>query len=112
MAETFNSNSVALTTTSITDAYQAPNTAGTNRALVLSCLVSNVDGVSNASITVDITDASNVKVGNIATTIVVPADASLELIANKLVLKAGQKLRATAGSANDLEVTTSVVEIT
>jgi hypothetical protein len=112
MAEAFNATSVALTTTSITDAYQAPNTAGTDRAIVLSCLVSNVDGAINSPITVDITDASNVKVGNIATTIVVPADANLELIRNKVVLKAGQKLRATAGSAGDLEVTTSVLEIT
>lgn len=112
MAETFNSASVALATTNITDVYQAPNAANSDRAIVLSCLVSNVDGVTSAVITVDITDSSNVKVGNIASTITVPADASLELIQNKLVLKRGQKLRATAGSANDLEVTVSTLEIT
>jgi len=112
MAETFNRASVALTTTSITDVYQAPNVAATDRAIVLSCLVANVDGINNASVTIDITDSANAAVAKIANTITVPADASVEFIANKLVLKSGEKLRATASAGNDLEVTVSALEIT
>jgi antitoxin component of RelBE/YafQ-DinJ toxin-antitoxin module len=112
MAETFNRASVALTTTSITDVYQAPSSNAANRAIVLGCLVANVDGAVPADVTVTITDASNVVIARIANTIAVPADASIELIINKLVLKAGEKLRATASAANDLEVTVSALEIT
>jgi hypothetical protein len=111
MAETFNRASVALSTTSITDVYQAPNVASTDRAVVLSCLVANVDGVNAAGITIDITNSSNAAIAKIANTITVPADASVELIANKVVLKQGEKLRATASAGGDLEVTVSVLEI-
>ena len=112
MAETFNRASVALSTTSITDVYQAPNNLAADRAIVLSCLVANVDGVVAASVTIDITNSSNVAIAKIANTVVVPADASVEFIANKLVLKQGEKLRATASAGGDLEVTVSALEIT
>jgi hypothetical protein len=111
MAETFNRASVALTTTSITDVYQAPNVADTDRAIVLSCLVANVDGTNAADITITITNSANTVVSRIANTIGVPADASLEVIPNKLVLKRGEKLRATASVASRLEVTISALEI-
>lgn len=111
MAEIFNRASVALSTTSITDVYQAPNAAASDRAIVLSCLVANVDGVNGANVTIDITSSSNVAIAKIANTIVVPADASLEVIVNKLVLKQGEKIRATASAGGDLEVTVSALEI-
>ena len=112
MAETFNNASVKLTTTSATDVYQAPTANAADRAIVLSCLVANVDGTSSAEITITVTDGSDVVQSTLANTIVVPADASLEVIANKLVLKQSQKIRATAGTASDLEVTLSALEIT
>ena len=74
--------------------------------------MANVDGASPAEITVTVTDGSNTVLSTLASTIVVPADASLEVIANKLILKQSQKIRATAGTANDLEVTVSALEIT
>lgn len=112
MAETFNNASVKLTTTNATDVYQAPTANAADRAIVLSCLVANVDGNSGAEITITVTDGSDVVQSTLANTIVVPADASLEVIANKLVLKQSQKIRATAGTASDLEVTLSALEIT
>jgi antitoxin component of RelBE/YafQ-DinJ toxin-antitoxin module len=112
MAETFNRASASLTATTITDVYQAPNVAATNRAVVLSCLVANVDGVNAADITLTITDSSNTVIARIANTIQVPADSTLEAIPNKLILKQGEKIRATASAANDLEVTISALEIT
>ena len=112
MAETFNNASVKLTATSATDIYQAPTGNAADRAIVLSCLVANVDGSSNAAITITVTDGSNNVLSTLASTITVPADASLEVIANKLILKQSQKVRATASAANDLEVTLSALEIT
>ncbi len=112
MAETFNRASAALTTTNITDVYQAPNVAATDRAIILSCLVANVDGVNAADITLTISDSADVAIAKIANTIQVPADSTLEAIPNKLILKRGEKIRATASAANDLEITVSVMEIT
>lgn len=112
MAETFNRASVALTTTSITDVYQAPNTNAADRAIVLSCLVANVDGTVASDITLTITDSANTSIARIAYTISVPADTSLEVIPNKLILKNGEKLRGTASVASKLELTVSAMEIT
>lgn len=112
MPEAFNNASVKLTTTNATDIYQAPTINAADRAIVLSCLVANVDGISAASVTVTVTDGSNNVLSTLASTIAVPADASLEVIANKLILKQSQKVRATASVANDLEVTLSALEIT
>lgn len=112
MAETFNNASVKLTSTSATDIYQAPTGNAADRAIVLSCLVANVDGTNPATITITVTDGSNSVLSTLASTITVPADASLEVVANKLILKQSQKIRATASAANDLEVTLSALEVT
>lgn len=112
MAETFNRASVKLATTSITDVYQAPNTADANRAVILSCMVANVDGTNSADITLSITDSANTELAKLVNTVAVPADASLEVVANKLVLKRGEKLRATASAGGDLDVTVSALELT
>ena len=112
MAETFNNASVKLTTTSATDIYKAPTGDAADRAIVLSCLVANVDGSTAANITITLTDGSNAVLSTLASTIAVPADASLEVIANKLILKQSQKIRATASAASDLEITLSALEIT
>ena len=112
MAETFNRASVALTTTTITDVYQAPNLASTDRAIVLSCLVANVNGTAGTDVTLTITDSANTVLSRIANTITVPADATLEAIPNKLVLKQGEKIRATALNSSYLDVTVSALEIT
>ena len=112
MAETFNNASVKLTTTNATDLYQAPTSAAADRAIVLSCLVANVDGSSGAEITIALTDGSNNVLSTLVSTVAVPNDASLEVVANKVVMKQSQKLRATASAANDLEITVSALEIT
>lgn len=112
MAETFNNASVKLTSTSATDIYQAPTSNAGDRAIVLSCLVANVDGASAADVTITVTDGSNAVLSTLASIISVPAKASLEVIANKVILKQSQKIRATAAVANDLEVTLSALEIT
>ena len=96
----------------MTDIYQAPTSAASDRAIILSCLIANVDGTNAAGITVALTDGSNSVLSTLASTITVPADASLEIIANKIVLKQSQKIRATATAGGDLEVTLTALEIT
>ena len=112
MAEAFNNASVKLTTTSATDIYQAPTSNAANRAIVLSCLVANVNATNADDVTITITDGSNVVLSTLASVITVPAKASLEVIPNKVILKQSQKIRATAGTANRLEVTLSALEVT
>lgn len=111
MANTFNNAKVQLTTTTATDIYTAPSGTG-NVAIVLSTLAANYNGSNSADITLSITDGSNNVLSYIASTIPVPNDTTLELIPNKVVLKAGEKLRATASSANYFYITASVLEIT
>lgn len=111
MAETFDNQSTQLSSTSETDVYSAPTGAG-NVGIVLSCMVSNVDGSNSSTIDVKITDASNTLQSHLCKGLTVPPGASVEIIVNKVVLLASQKLRATAQNADDLDVTVSVLEIT
>lgn len=111
MPNTFNNAQASLTTTNVTDVYQAPSGSGAV-SIVLSIMVSNVDGVNACDISIIKTDSSNTEQSRLAHTIPVPADTSLEVVANKVVLKAGEKLRAQASAANDLVVTVSALEIT
>lgn len=111
MPNTFNNAKVQLTTTNATDVYTAPSGTG-NVAIVLSAIAANYNGNASADFTLAITDGSNAVLSYLAYTIPVPNDTSLEVIPNKVVLKAGEKLRATASSANYFYVTASVLEIT
>jgi hypothetical protein len=112
MAETFNRASNAITTAGV-DVYSAPNNAATDRAVVLSIMVANVDGANAADVTCRLkTSAGNdIAGGLIAKTISVPADSTLELVANKLILKNGEKIHLVASADGDLEATVSVLEI-
>ena len=112
MAETFNNASVKLTSTSATDLYQAPTAASSNRTIVLSCMVANVDGTNNTKVTVTLTNSSDVVQSHLCKDLLVPAGATVEVISNKVVLTQSQKLRATAEVASDLEVTVSSLDIT
>lgn len=106
---TFKSTSTALTTT-IADIYQAPASAG-NVGIVVSILVANVNGTASADLTIAKTDASNNIAGYLAYTVPVPNDTSLEVVANKVVLMAGQKIRGLASANSYLQATVSVLEI-
>jgi hypothetical protein len=111
MAETFNRNSVSLTTTNATDVYQAPNVAASDRAIVLSCMVANKKAAA-VTVLLTVTDSANASLSVFAPTVTIPANSGLECVVNKLILKQGEKLRATAGEASQLEVTVSALEIT
>lgn len=113
MAEVFNRASDAVQAAGVA-IYTAPNNASTDRAVVLSVMVANVNGSDAADVSLRIQTAAggNITGGRLAHTISIAADSSLELIANKLVLKNGEKLFIQASVDNRLEATVSALEMT
>lgn len=80
------------------------NGAGSNQVLKINSLVvSNIDGTNNADVTVDLFRGGTAY--RIASTITVPADASLVIISKdiSLYLEEGDSLRCTASAADDLQ---------
>ena len=109
MAESYKSVNADLSTTADTSVYQCPSAT---TAVVLLCQIANVDGASSVDIYVDYYDSSTTTAKALAHTVAVPADTSLNPIGGKLVLEAGDQIRAWASAASDAEIVISVVEIT
>jgi hypothetical protein len=81
------------------------------KAIVIGCQVANV-GTTSYDLTMYWTDDSNSDaVTNLAQAIPVPDAAAYEPIGGKLVLEAGDALFGFASTANFLEATVSVLEI-
>ena len=86
------------------------NSAASGKVLKVNALyVSNVDGTNNAEITVDLFRSSVAY--RIAYTVVVPADATLDVISKSIYLEEGDRLRLTANATLDLEAVCSYEEI-
>jgi hypothetical protein len=86
------------------------NASSSGKALKINALyVSNVDGTNNAEINVDLFRSSTAY--HIGKTIVVPADATLDVISKAIYLEEGDTLRLTANVASDLEAVCSYEEI-
>jgi len=86
------------------------NSAASGKVLKVNALyISNVDGTNNAEITVDLFRSSVAY--RIAYTVVVPADATLDVISKSIYLEEGDSLRLTANATLDLEAVCSYEEI-
>lgn len=86
------------------------NTAGSNKVFkVNSLLVSNIDGTAAATIDVDLYRSSTAYY--LAYTIIVPADATLDLLNKSIYLEEGDALRLTASASGDLQAVCSYEEI-
>lgn len=86
------------------------NSAASGKVFKVNALyVSNVDGTNNADINVDIFRSSVAY--HIGKTIVVPADATLDILSKPVYLEEGDSLRLTANAASDLEAVCSYEEI-
>jgi hypothetical protein len=82
------------------------NGAGSNQVLKINALyVANVDGTNNAEITVDLFRSSVAY--RLAFTVVVPADAVLDVLSKSIYLEEGDSLRLTANANSDLEAVCS-----
>jgi hypothetical protein len=108
MAENFNRTSTVITTADFRSIYQAP---ANGNVIVLSCLIANVDAVADATIKVDIVNGSDVEQSKLAHEVIVPSNASLEVIINKLILKGNEKLRCQSDGGHPINATVSVLEI-
>ena len=109
-----NNSSTSLTTTNATAIVNNPASSG-KVFKVNMIVVANVDGTAAADITIN--KYSQDDLGGtafaIASTISVPADASLIVVdkTTAIYLKEDESIGATAGAANDLVVTASWEEI-
>lgn len=86
------------------------NSAASGKVLKINALyVSNVDGTNNADVNVDVFRSSVAY--HIAKTVIVPADATLDVISKAIYLEEGDSLRLTANATSDLEAVCSYEEI-
>jgi hypothetical protein len=86
------------------------NSAASGKVFKINALyVSNVDGANSADLTVDLFRSSVAY--RLANTIVVPADATLDVISKAIYLEEGDSLRLTANATSDLEAVCSYEEI-
>jgi hypothetical protein len=96
----------------VTDSATAivENTAASGKVLKINALyVSNVDGTVNSEITVDIFRGAAPY--RIAFEIVVPANATLDILSKPVYLEEGDSLRLTANADDELEAVCSYEEI-
>ncbi len=86
------------------------NSGGSGKVFKVNALyVSNVDGATAADITVDLFRSSTAY--PIASTISVPADATLDIMSKAIYLEEGDSLRCTASASGDLVAVCSYEEI-
>lgn len=86
------------------------NSAASGKVFKINALyVSNVDGTNNADISVSILRSSTSY--HIAKTVVVPADATIDVLSKAIYLEEGDELQLLANAASDLEAVCSYEEI-
>lgn len=86
------------------------NTAASNKVFKINALyIANVDGTNAADISVALFRSSVAY--EIAHTVTVPADATLDVISKSIYLEEGDELRLTASANGDLEAVCSYEEI-
>lgn len=91
------------------DGYEVP---AAKTAIVLGCQLANVDGVNSVDCDVWWTDDSDAdKVTYLVKGMTLPAKAAVGVLEGKLVLEAGDRIRALAGAAGDAQLSISVLEL-
>jgi hypothetical protein len=86
------------------------NSAASGKVFKINALyVSNVDGTDNAEMSVSILRSSTSY--HIAKTVVVPADATIDVLSKAIYLEEGDELQLLANAASDLEAVCSYEEI-
>ena len=109
MAETFKRAGGAIPSSGSV-VYTAPSNTG-DGAVVLSISCANVAG-SVADVTVDVLDSS----GNVASQLIKSAqiapNTGLEIVQNKVILEAGEAVRLSSSTNNDIHATVGILEIT
>ena len=100
----------AVQTVGVSAAAIVTNSASSGKVFKVNALyISNVDGTNNAEINIDLYRSSTAY--HIGKTIVVPADATLDVLSKAIYLEEGDSLRLTANATSDLEAVCSYEEI-
>jgi hypothetical protein len=108
MANTFLKDEAALTT-SMADVYTP---AASTTAIIFSFAVANIDGVNDATVTIQLEDSdAGATYTTLLNTIPVYADTTL-VYPGKIVLGAGESLQGQASADGDLTLILSILEIT
>ena len=81
-------------------------------AKVNTILIANIDGTNAADVTIEVSNDNGSTYYKLASTISVPADATLSFLENPIYLDETDLLAVTAGAANDLSFFVSYEEIT
>ena len=86
------------------------NSSSSGKVFKINALyVSNVDGTDNAEVNISVLRSSTSY--HIAKTLVVPADATIDVISKAIYLEEGDALQLLASAASDLEAVCSYEEI-
>ena len=94
----------AALTTSLTSIV----TCAANKVYKINAIyVSNVDGTNNAEVDIAFYNNDNTTAYYIAKTVVVPADASLDVLSKPIYLEESDAIQAKASAASDLEIVVS-----
>ena len=99
-------NGIALTGTTATDLYTA-----SADSIVESILLANVEGVSDVKATVVWTNGSNSLQGYYVYELVIPADATVEILEAPKFIQSGYKVRVTANVGNRLHATIAGITV-
>ena len=100
---------VSLTDTSLTTVYTCPTNY---KAIVKEIWLTNVDGTNAVDATLKWTDDSDSDAAySLLSTKSIAADSYLRIEGGNIVLESGDILKAQAGAANDLMVSTFIEEI-
>jgi len=106
MANTFKNSGVAVGT-SRTTLYTCP---ASTTAVVTGLFISNIDGTSNADVSIEATTDGGSTYIYVGKTLSVPADSTL-IVDKAINLEAGDILALTSSAVGDLEAFASIMEI-
>lgn len=100
-----------LSVTTVPTAIVTNNSSSNSVFKINTLIVSNIDGANPADVTVDVFRSANTF--RIASTVTVPADATLIVISkeNSIYLEEGDAIRLTASANGDLQAICSYEEI-
>ena len=95
-------------TTSLADVI----TCATDKVLKVNAMyVANIDGTDNVEVDVGFYDASETTTFYIIKTLVVPADATIDVLSKSLYLEEGDKIQVLASEALDAQIIVSYEEL-
>jgi hypothetical protein len=86
-------------------------TSQVDSTIVLSILIANTEGNATTDVTVMQKDSGGALESHLAYTMPVPADSSVDILANKYILPSGKSVSVLASSSGTLDATISYVEV-